>query len=248
MAILKTPDDAQIQIGRHNGTLCIWPIWQAQKHRLGYTREIRYIFFDSGGHVAMAKRYRQHAKEVGLFKTLAEKKKDVPAIDKLVGAANVWCWDKDAVGMAKELQAAGIERILWSAAAKPETLKGLNALPNVLTSRYDIYQDAMNPENFPKIRWKHGDWTSEGWPHHMMKDAQNNFIKGWGVEAKDGTMIPCGVLCDKVAIPYAQSASAKNSRPTRTSAASSTPPPPRGGGNAIRPTIRSRARRAASGR
>jgi len=77
-------------------------------------------------------------------------------VDLLVGAVNVWCWDRDAVTIVKEMQAAGIDRILWSNRQSPENLRALNLL-GVLTSRYDIYQDVMNPAEFPKLQWLHPD-------------------------------------------------------------------------------------------
>ncbi len=56
-------------------------------------------FWSGGGYVAMAKRYREYAKQTGLFKTLEEKRKSIPAVDLLVGAVNIWCWDRDAAGV-----------------------------------------------------------------------------------------------------------------------------------------------------
>ena len=38
-------------------------------------------------------------------------------------------------------------------------LRALNDL-GVLTSRYDIYQDVMDPANFPRLRGLHADWTT----------------------------------------------------------------------------------------
>ena len=157
MAILETPDDAAIDIRRADGLLCVAPMWQPQRGQFGYERRLRYVFLDRGGHVAMCKRYREYVKQQGTLKTLAEKRKAIPAVDRLVGAVNVWCWERDALGIVKELQAAGIERILWSHRRPPETIRAMNALPGVLTSRYDIYQDVMNPDNFREsgdsIQW-----------------------------------------------------------------------------------------------
>lgn len=39
----------------------------------GYPRRVRFVFFDRGGYVAMAKRYRAYATERGLVKTFREK-------------------------------------------------------------------------------------------------------------------------------------------------------------------------------
>jgi hypothetical protein len=101
------------------------------------------------------------------------------------------------------MQAAGIERILWSNRQTPDNLQRLNQL-GVLTSRYDMYQDAMNPAEFPKLQWVHSDWTTNAWPKDIILGANGQPIKGWGVETKDGTMIHCGVICDKQALPYAR--------------------------------------------
>jgi hypothetical protein len=204
VALVETADDAAVRIPRRDGLLVLVPEWQAQKGRFGPERVIRYAFFEKGGHVAMAKRYRELAKKTGLFRTLEEKRKILPAIDLLVGAVNVWCWDKDAPGYCREMQSLGIRRILWSNARPPEELKALNEM-GVLTSRYDIYQDAMNPEDFPKLRWLHGDWTSDAWKNDdLMTRADGEWERGWEVETKDGKMIPCGTLCDRQAVPYAK--------------------------------------------
>jgi hypothetical protein len=64
-----------------------------------------------------------------------------------MGAVNVWNWDSDPVELVQAMQAAGIQHILWSRGGAPEALRSLNRL-NVLTSRYDIYQDVTNPDNF----------------------------------------------------------------------------------------------------
>ena len=203
MAILETPDDASIRIDRLDGKLVVIPEWDSQRGQFGYTRRMRFVFFDKGGHVAMAKRYRAYAKEAGLFKTLQEKREFNPNVDRLIGAVNVWCWDRDAVGIVKEMQEAGIERILWSNQQPPEQLRTLNEL-GVVTSRYDIFQDVMAATNFARLRWIHPDWTTNAWPREIILDHRGNWIRGWGVESRDGPLIPCGVLCDKFAPEYAR--------------------------------------------
>ncbi len=203
MIIEDTPDDGGVRMVRHDGLLSLAPEWESQKGQFGYARRLRWAFFDDGGYVAMCKRYRRQAREAGLFKSLAEKRAANPNVDLLVGAVNVWCWDRDAVGICRELQAAGISRILWSNRAEPETLRQLNAM-GVLTSRYDIYQDVMDPANFSKLRYIHPDWTTEAWPKDLMLDSRGQWLRGWEVEAKEGHRIACGVLCDRQAVPYAR--------------------------------------------
>jgi len=205
MAIIETPDDASIQIGRLDGNLCIAPEWDSQKQRFGYTRKLRYVFFDKGGHVAICKRYRRYAQQTGKFKTLEEKQRENPNVDLLIGAVNVWCWERDALTIVREMKSVGINRILWSNRKQPEVIKAMNEMEGVLTSRYDIYQDLMNPQIVKdKLRGVHSDWTQEGWPDDIMLDQNSKPREGWRVRGKDGKMYPCGVLCDKQALKHAE--------------------------------------------
>ena len=205
MAIIETPDDAAIAIKRLDGNLCIAPEWEPQKGFFGYTRKLRYVFFDKGGHVAMCKRYREYAKQVGRFKTLAQKRKENPNVDLLIGAVNVWCWENDALAIVREMKSAGIDRILWSNRTSPEAIKAMNEIDGVLTSRYDIYQDLMDPKVVAeKLRGLHSDWTQAGWPDDIMLDENGDWRKGWQVRGNDGEMYPCAVLCDEQAIKFAR--------------------------------------------
>ncbi len=203
MTIVETPDDAAVRMPRRDGLLCLAPEWMPQKGNFGPKRRLRYVFFDRGGYVAMCKRYREHSRRAGLLKTLAEKREANPNVDLLVGAVNVWCWEKDPVAICREMQSLGIERILWSHRCRPEVLRRLNEM-GVLTSRYDIFQDVMDPANFPKLRGVHPDWTTEAWPDDLMIGPDGQWRRGWRVKAKDGEMIPCGVLCDRQAVDYAR--------------------------------------------
>ena len=205
MAIIETPDDAVIHMQRANGKLCIAPKWESQKGNFGYDRKLRYVFFDKGGHVAICKRYRLHAEQTGKLKTLEEKRRENPNVDLLIGAVNVWCWEKDALAIVREMRSLGINRILWSNRKPPEIIKAMNEMEGVLTSRYDIYQDLMDPQIVKdKLRGRHPDWTQAGWPDDLMLDRKGNRREGWRVKGKDGGMYPCGVLCDRQALKYAR--------------------------------------------
>jgi hypothetical protein len=202
MALVGTPDDAEVDLPRRDGLLQLVPLWQPQRQAFGGPRQLRFVFLGHGGHVAMAKRYREQAAATGLLRTLADKRVAVPAVDLLVGAVNTWCWDGDAVGICGEMQAAGIKRILWSNALPAAQLTELNRMA-VLTSRYDIYQDTMDPAQFSRLRYTHPDWTTAAWAQgDLQRDADGRLTRGWEIEAKDGPMVPCGVLCDRQALPY----------------------------------------------
>jgi len=204
MAIIETPDDAIIHINRIEGKLCVLPKWERQKGNFGYTRKLRYVFFDKGGHVAMCKRYRRYAEQIGKVKTLEQKRRENPNVDLLIGAVNIWCWDRDALPLVQEAKSLGIERILWSRRQTSSVIDAMNRMDGVLTSRYEIYQDLMNPEIVrEKLRGLHRDWTQDAWPRDIMLDEKGQPRKGWQVRGTDGQMYPCAVLCDKQAPKYA---------------------------------------------
>jgi len=205
MAIIETPDDASIRIQRIDEKLCIVPEWDSQKGQYGYARRLRYVFFDKGGHVAICKRYRSYAQKVGLLKTLEQKRKENPDVDLLIGAVNVWCWERNALAFVREMKSLGIERILWSHREQPDVIKSMNEMDGVLTSRYDIYQDLMDPKVVEQqLRRVHPDWTQDAWPKDIMLDKNGDWRKGWRVKGRDGQMYPCGVLCDRQAPKYAR--------------------------------------------
>lgn len=204
MTLVETPDDAAVEVPRRDGRLHLAPQWEPQRGAFGYARRLRYVALDRGGYVAMAKRHREHAKATGLLQTLEQKRKDIPNVDRLVGAVNVWAFGMDGVPLCKEMQSLGIQRILWSAGGSAEQLRQMNAMADVLTSRYDIYQDCMDPAHFPRLRHIHSDWTSAGWPKDVMLDARGDWIRGWRVDGRGGASYHCGVLCDRLAPDYAR--------------------------------------------
>ena len=205
MAILETPDDAAL-VARRDAETQLWTLgasWDDQKGKFGYTRRVRFVFFDKGGYVAMCKRYREYAKEIGKFKSFREKAKERPLVDRLLGAPNVWCWEKDKIAVAKELKAAGIDRFLWSAGGDEAQVKFLSEMPNVLVSRYDIYQDIYHPDQLKKLGRKSGPNT-EAWPKDIVWNSEDpkDWRHAWGVKAKDGTWTHCAMMCDSVAPAY----------------------------------------------
>lgn len=202
MAIIETPDDASIQIDRHDQKLCIQPFWEPQQGEFGTPRQIRYCFFDQGGFVAMCKKYRSYVQNKGIFKTLAQKRTENPNVDLLMGAVNTWCWDPDPLSIIRDMRAAGMEKILWSNAAPAPVVKQMNQW-GMLTSRYDIYQDVMDPKLFGTLQYVDSNWPTEAWPNDIVINALGQWEKGWEIEAKKGGMVPCGVLCDSLAVKYA---------------------------------------------
>ena len=219
VSILETPDDAAIEIARgENKLLQVCPSWEPSLKQFRYARQLRYVFFDEGGHVAVCKRYRQYAKEIGLLVPFTEKVKKNPNIDKLFGAANIWVWDWDwlaqepdwkdlKIDLVKEMQSLGMTRLIWSSVnATIEEVAEINKLNDVLTSRYDNYQDVMNPEHFDVVG-RHPDWHIAAWPNDInWTKPDGTWRRGWEVDQKDSSMprIACGVLCDSKATSHAR--------------------------------------------
>jgi hypothetical protein len=86
MVIVETPDDAAYQFDHPaGGPTVIGPRWRPQLGRLGYLRAARLCFLPEGDYVDMAKRYRRHAQEHGLFVSLREKIARSPAVAELIG-------------------------------------------------------------------------------------------------------------------------------------------------------------------
>jgi len=182
MAIIETPDDARIDINRIKGEgLYIRPLWEASKQEFRYTRKIRYVFLEKGGYVAQTKRYREYAKQTGLFKTLAEKRKENPNVDLLIGAANIWNRDKNKVELCKEMKALGMDRILWSGDGSMEQITEISKL-GYLPGRYDIFQDVWGPDAPAGMK-------KDGWPEDLVWLPNGDWMKGWAHHAtnKDGT-------------------------------------------------------------
>jgi hypothetical protein len=84
--IIETPDDAAYQWSHPaGGPTVIGPRWRGQLGKLGYVRTGRMVFFAKGNYVDLAKRYRAHAIETGLWVPLTEKIARSPKVASLVG-------------------------------------------------------------------------------------------------------------------------------------------------------------------
>jgi len=193
MAILETPDDAFLRgckvPGDRRDVLSMRPVFIAQKGKLGYARRLLYHFLDRGGYVAMAKRYRHYAREKGLVKTLAEKRKERPAVDRLVGAVNIY--GRDFRNM-EEIKKLGIERAVVSGFTKDQARR-LNDW-GYLASHYDIYTDLYEPGT-PPSKWERCEGFS--FPQDVVKRADGSNQVGWCpvLDPRTGKKNPSYVIC-----------------------------------------------------
>ncbi len=176
LAIQQTPDDATFRGARVPGAtgdvLAVQPVWQAQKGQFGYPRRLLYHFADRGGYVALAKRYRAYAAGTGLLKTLAQKRRERPGIDRLVGAVNIYAGGN--FGNIAELKRLGVDRALVSGFGGAQ-VRAMNEL-GYLTTRYDIYTDLYEPGT-PPSKWERCEGFS--FPGDVIKTAGGLNQIGW---------------------------------------------------------------------
>jgi len=216
MTLVMTPNDAAFLISRQNGLLTDQVAWHPEFGLVGYARRLRYIPLKGGGYVAMANRYREQARQDGLIKTLKEKIRANPNVERLLGAANVWFLDfhheiKDSNIIAGELQELVVTRAIFAGGGGWWTQMTSNEITNVnalgfLSGRYDCLQDAMAPTNFPKISGINPIYRNlqKAWPDDVVLDANGTPIKGWPVNGKDGQTYYCGRLSDRARLKYAE--------------------------------------------
>jgi Glycosyl hydrolases related to GH101 family, GH129 len=172
MALIESADDAQIAMVRDQSRLTIEPRWVPSRQAFGYARRLRLCFFNRGGYVAMAKRYRKFAQANGQVRTLREKLADNPNIDRLIGAVNIWNWNTDKLGLCLEMQQMGFDRVLWSNGGTPKEIEGIAGL-GYLPGKYDLYQDVWDPQLQAK------GLTTEGWPQDLVWSANGLWTYGF---------------------------------------------------------------------
>jgi hypothetical protein len=81
--------------------------WEKGRDETFNARSLRFHMFTEGGYVGMAKRFRSELVAAGNFRTLLEKAQDVPAVEKLKGAADMWIFPDDRIAITE----ADVERI-----------------------------------------------------------------------------------------------------------------------------------------
>jgi Family of unknown function (DUF5696) len=158
MVIVETPDDAAYRFSHPaGGPTVIGPRWRASLGRLRYQRAGRMVFFERGDYVDMAKRYRRHAIDTGLFVPLKQKAAASPAVARLIGMPQT------RLGILKNLKADS-DRFDTKDPSKNYSLttyddrvaqlralkaKGVDRLHVVLTGWPTLGYDRQHPDGWP---------------------------------------------------------------------------------------------------
>lgn len=223
--LLDTPADGGILIRQAGeadaGLLALHTAWTGEKGRWGYPRRVTYAFLSEGGHVAMAQRYRQWADRAGHTKTLLEKLRERPQLDRLIGAVDFWGRQgTNDAEFYRELHELGIDRAICSLGGgwkPPEGASGLVSQLNemgYLPSHYDIYTDVWpgGEEDEPRRARKHGH------PEDVYVNADGSLRKGWvirtGGEEYQGYYL-CSTQHAKEAVPRIAADLEENAYPCR---------------------------------
>ncbi len=145
MALFETADDVYVDL-RDDLEGRMWPQirWAPSMSHFAYPRSMSWYFTDQGGYVAMAKQFRQYAKKVGLYKSLAQKAKTLPKVEWLRGAALIW-GATSSEEFALQLKAAGINRAMIYGRPSAEQIRKITQL-GYLTGEYDCYTDILEGE------------------------------------------------------------------------------------------------------
>jgi hypothetical protein len=173
--IAETPDDAYFDVRsveRSGRTLSAPRItWSPSMRTFRYPRKLLYHFSPRGGYVALAKRYRAYAKDLGLIVPFTEKVKKNPNIARAFGAPDVW--GEASLAFARAAKQAGVEKMLIHGTSPPADMKAINEL-GYLTSKYDIYQDVMPIRNDSEI-----DSRLEWVPDNVVLRADGTRMPAW---------------------------------------------------------------------
>ena len=170
--------------------------WLPEKGKFGYERRARFAFFDSGGYVAMAKRYRAYAKETGTFRSLEDKARQNADVNKLAGAVDIWCRSSNVDQFGRMLLSLGIDRALLhvsSVGSRPDKdmLARVKAM-GFLVGHYDIYTDLHESGHHWDDSARYRQYT---FPEPVIRKSDGSPQRGWYTVYDKGKPFRSYVVC-----------------------------------------------------
>jgi len=139
MLQIESPLDANVRLSRKAGLLWPEPVWQCSRGTFAYPRRTTYRFIDKGGYVKMAELYRAYQKERGMLKTLKEKSKERPMVNRMKGAPILWAETGDVEFLKKYRNFGITHAILAIEFSSTENQKWSDL--GYITLGYDSYGD-----------------------------------------------------------------------------------------------------------
>jgi hypothetical protein len=141
LILFETPCDVVVRL-EPDAEERLWPrpIWLPELGGFSYTRRVSYIPTATGGHVALARHYREWAAEQGMLAPLAGRARTRPAVDRLRGAVSLW--GVDGTAFAREAREYGMRRALLNGNGQlaGREVRQLRAW-GYLVGEYDNYTD-----------------------------------------------------------------------------------------------------------
>lgn len=189
--------------------------WIPEKGKFGYDRKMRFIAGRTLPETMGA--YREYRKSMGYVKTLSEKSKELPHLERMKGAADFWIWDdnmtnrlygrpeipnrpkRDVRSVAEEMLRLGIDRVLWNY-IEPETPEDCRYLKSLgfIVGKYDIYRDVLPADIAHKIIKCRVERSvnTKYWPDIVNIDENGERRKAWKVHGTDGKMYWQNSVCE----------------------------------------------------
>lgn len=148
-AVLETPFDACLRtfVQPSEGLLSFKTVWLANMQNFGYERKATFNFFDKGGYVAQAKKYREYVWKKNGVVSLKEQAQTYPVINDLVGSTQVFTWDDGRQeSVLSQMQQKGIRSlfVFWDANHRPYPKPGYDNFIRSLGYRaggYELFTD-----------------------------------------------------------------------------------------------------------
>lgn len=203
MTTLITPYDAGFKMVRESGLLYLVPCWQAELGEFSYSRKLQYSFFTSGGHVTIAKRYRQMINSSKI--TLDEKIQDKAALSNMTGAA---CFAtanwSDITDIGTEMSTLGMDRVFWyTGRLSPSTISNLVEFGHLVT-RYDNYRSAVLPEDIPYLTSVFSHFMrTPACPQDLIRTEAGSFYDTWKLNSQDEIIRYAKGIADNKRYKYA---------------------------------------------
>lgn len=188
----------------------------ASRHKLDRPFALRWQFSNQGGYVALAKAYRGWCQQKGWRRTLREKAKANPEVEKLAGAPIFWAYGNihQLNEIFDSLQAGGLKRCVLGLDQRiyygmvepgPAELAERQALvkkahsAGYLVHHYDNFRDAFapDPKEFPWLQL-----NTDAYPHDIVVREDGRLLSP-GFKGRSGQPVG-GVITPGAFLKYAK--------------------------------------------